>query len=317
MDWNDIQYFLALARLGSVRAAGTSLNVSHSTVARRIEALESRLAVRLFDRNREGYTPTEAGRQMLPGAERIEQEMAALTRGLAGQDERLSGVVALTCCDNYVAGLLLRILKPLCQTYPEIELCITTDSRLFDLSKREADLAIRALPVGAQPPEYLIGAKLAPVVLANYVATAHASRLDPDSQGASPRWLSFEPRPLQEEMIARSSYPRVLPWGAFSCLELMAHAAGEGLGLVMLPTYVGDRDPALRRLAHPDLRHMGDLWLLSHPDLRENARLRVARARVLEGWNGFEALFRGEGWPADEPDRPEIAPGSAVKPCVQ
>jgi DNA-binding transcriptional LysR family regulator len=317
MDWNDIRYFLALARLGSVRSAGASLGVSHSTVARRIEALEAQLAARLFDRNRDGYTLTEAGQQMRPGAERIEREMSSLERGLVGQDERLSGVISITCCDNYIAGLLLRILKPLCHSYPEIELHLTTDSRLFDLSKREADLAIRALSVEAQPPEHLIGVKLAPLKLANYVATAHAPRLDPDCVGAAPRWASFEDRALQEQMIETSSYPNLSAWGAFSALELLVRAAREGVGLVMLPTYVGDTEPALRRLAHPDLRHVGDLWLLSHPDLRDNARFRVARTRLIEGVKTYEALFRGEGWPKDAPDGPEIAPGNSGGRCVQ
>jgi DNA-binding transcriptional LysR family regulator len=313
MDWNDIRYFLALARLGSVRAAGTSLGVSHSTVARRIEALEAQLATRLFDRNRDGYTLTEAGHQMIPGAERIEREMSALERGLVGQDERLSGVVALTCCDNYVADLSLRILKPLCQSYPEIELCLTTDGRLFDLSKREADIAIRAMPVGAHPPEHLIGVKLAPVMLANYVAIEHAQQLDPDCQGSNPRWASFDQRTIQEEMIERSSYPEVPPWGSFSSLELLVGAARRGIGLVMLPVYVGDREPALRRLAHSDLRHVGDLWLLSHPDLRDNARFRVIRTRLVEGLKPYEALFQGAGWPTNVTGCSEIAPGSPTR----
>ena len=122
MDWNDLRHFLALARLGWARAAGASLGVSHSTVVRRVEALEVRLSARLFDRNREGYSLTEAGRQMLPGAERVEREMATLERGLVGQDERLEGSVAVTCCDNYVARLLLAHMTPFCELYPDIEL---------------------------------------------------------------------------------------------------------------------------------------------------------------------------------------------------
>lgn len=78
MDWNDVRHFLALARTGSVRAAGASLGVSHSTVARRVEALEAQLGTRLFDRHRDGYLLTAEGRQMLPSAERVEHEMAAL-----------------------------------------------------------------------------------------------------------------------------------------------------------------------------------------------------------------------------------------------
>ena len=307
MDWNDVRYFLALARIGSVRGAGASLGVSHSTVARRVEALESRLAVRLFDRNRDGYCLTEAGRQMMPGAERVEYEMSALERGLVGQDGRLSGPVALTCCDNFVADLVLRELGAFCQAYPDIELCFTTDSRPFDLSKREADIAIRTLARGSSPPEHLIGRKLVPVVVANYISIEHVHLLDPEVEGSQPRWASFEDRKTHEMMIAGTHYADVPSWGGFSTLELLARAAGEGLGFVMLPTYVGDRDPALRRMAHPDVRHVADLWLLSHPDLRDNARLRATRESVTRALKNHTPLFEGEGWSVDAPGCPKIA----------
>ena len=293
MDWNDVRHFLALARLGSVRAAGASLGVSHSTVARRVEALEAQLSARLFDRNRDGYTLTEAGRQMVPGAERVEREMASLERGLAGQDERLEGRVALTCCDNVVAGLLLSELGALCDEFPGIELSVNTDSRAFNLSKREADIAIRTLGCGAQPPEHLIGSKLVPVTIASYVAIAHADRLDPDIAGSSPRWASFEDRGFHEAVVAGSSYPDVPIWGCFTSLELLVHAAEQGLGLAMLPTYVGDPLPSLRRLHKPDLRHFADLWLVSHVDLRDNARFRATRERITECLIGQRPLFEG------------------------
>jgi DNA-binding transcriptional LysR family regulator len=163
------------------------------------------------------------------------------------------------------------------------------------LSKREADIAIRTLPKEAAPPEHLIGLQLVPVVLANYVCRAQADRLDPELVGNETRWISVEPRRYQEEMIAGCSYPDVPAWGAFSSLELLVQAACEGLGVVMLPTYVGDPLPALRRLAQPDLRHMADLWLLSHPDLRNNARLKATRAQVAQAIKAQASVFRGEG----------------------
>lgn len=173
-------------------------------MARRVEGLEERLCARLFDRNRDGYTLTDAGRQMLAGAQRVEGEMAALERGLAGQDERLSGGVALTCCDHYVAELLLRELTGFCRSFPDIELSVTTDSRAFDLSKREADVAIRTLPRGTQREQHLIGRRLVPVTVASYVATAHQEALDPEHEGSEPRWVSYEERAIQEVMIAGS-----------------------------------------------------------------------------------------------------------------
>jgi DNA-binding transcriptional LysR family regulator len=280
VDWDDVRHFLALARLRSVRAAGTSLGVSHSTVTRRVDALECRLGARLFDRSRDGFTLTDVGRQILPEAEHIEAQMSALERRVVGKDEALAGSVAVTCCDPFVAAIVLAGLRGFCAEHPEIELSFNSDSRPFDLAKREADIAIRALALGATPPESLIGREVAPLVLASYVATAHATELDPDRPGTSARWIGFDDPKIMRELVETSSYPHLPAWGAFSSLELLVQAAREGLGIVMLPTYVGDGDPSLGRLASPDLRHLANLWLLSHPDLRNNARIRATRAAV-------------------------------------
>lgn len=293
MDWNDVRYFLALARLTSVRAAGKSLGVSHSTVARRIEALEAQLSTRLFDRSQDGYVLTVAGHQMVGRAEAVEREMTVLERALVGQDQRLAGTVTITCADNFVADLLLQSLGEFCVQHPDVELRFTVDGRYFDLSRREADLAVRVLAVGASPPEYLLGTKLAPVILGSYVAIVHAWRLDPEVVGNATRWLGFEDRKMSERMIAGSSYPAIPAWGAFSSLETILQAARAGLGLVQLPVYVGDQDPNLRRLQRPDLRPMADLWLLCHPDLRHTARVQATRAVIARTFEENVGLFQG------------------------
>lgn len=205
--------------------------------------------------------------------------------------------MSVTCCDGYVADIAVSGLADLCAEYPEIELGLSTDSRAFDLAKREADLAVRTLPRGGQPPEHLIGTLVAPVTLASYVARAHADRLDPgrpDVASRDTRWIAFEDRRSLQLMVAASSHPDVQPWGTFSSFHLMVRAARDGLGIVMLPTYVGDREPALTRLTHADLRHVADLWLLCHPDLRDNARVRVVRNRLRALLDGHAPLFRGE-----------------------
>ena len=281
------------------------MGVSHSTVSRRVEALEGKLSARLFDRNRDGYILTDAGRDMLPRAERVEGEVAALERDLVGQDDRLEGPVAITCCDVYVSELLVRVLTPMCATHAGIELCMSTDSRAFDLSKREADIAVRTLRAGSQPPDHLIGRKVAPVVICNYVARAHAERLNPAQPDT--RFIAFEDRRTVEAMIAASSYPKVPAWGGFSSIPLLVQAARHGLGLVILPTYVGDAETDLIRLPQPDLRHLADLWLVSHADLRDNARFRTTRRHVAEGLKQHLPLFRGL-WPGGAPEGPEIAP---------
>ncbi|MBL4684948.1 MAG: LysR family transcriptional regulator [Nannocystaceae bacterium] len=304
MDWDDVRYFLALSRVGSVRTAGASLGVSHSTVARRVEALEVQLGARLFDRSRGGYTLTAAGLQMLPSAERVEVQMSALELEVAGQDERLEGPVRLTCCDHYVSEMMVQELTVFCGAHPAIELAITTDSRSFDLSKREADIAVRTLAVDDEPAEHLLGRSLVGVFAANYVATAHAHRVDPEHQGSRPRWVAFEERKFFDAMVAASSYPDVPAWGAFSSLALLLQATRAGLGIGMLPCYVADRDPTLRRLLKPDLQHVANLWLVSHPDLRNNARFRAARECVSQALCRRKSLFEGRR-PSGCPDDAE------------
>lgn len=293
MDWDDVRHFLALARTGSVRAAGASLRVSHSTVARRVEALEARLGVRLFDRHRDGYQLTDAGREMVEVAERVEREMATLERGLVGRDARLEGPVRVTCTDRFVAKILVDSLAGLCARHPELELQVDADSKNLDLSKREADIALRALVSDAIPPEHLLGRRLVPIVLASYVAVAHAERLDPERGGSAARWLGSDRARLAESLVASSSYPELPVWGAFDG-ELMIQAALAGLGLVMLPTYMGDQEPGLARLTKPDLRHLADFWLLGHSDLRDNARLRAARETIVAALLERASLFRGD-----------------------
>ena len=293
MDWNDVRHFLALARTGSVRAAGARLGVSHSTVARRVEALEQQLNARLFDRSRDGYALTDAGQQVLPGAERIEREMSAIERGVVGQDERLEGPVALTCCDTYVSALLIDGLVPFCEAHPGIALRLTADSRPFDLSRREADIALRVKGLDAQPPEHLIGQRSVPVVMASYVSVAHRARRDPEREGSHPRWLGFDDGPVQRQLLDQGSYPELPIWGAFASLELAVQATRAGMGIGMLPTYVGDTDPSLVRLDRPDLLHVAQMWILCHPDLRTNARFRAARHAVSQILTAHADLFAG------------------------
>jgi DNA-binding transcriptional LysR family regulator len=292
LDWDDVRHFLALARTGSVRAAGARLEVSHSTVARRVEALEARLGVRLFDRHRDGYLLTAAGSEMVISAERVELEMSALERGLAGQDTRLEGAVRVTCTDPQMAQILLSGLTTFCHMNSGIELEIEADSRYSDLSRREADVALRALPPNSSPPEHLIGRRVAPITVCSYVARAHAQAIGPES-GAM-RWLGSSRRKIMEVVVASSSYPHVPIWGSFEGSEVLLAAARAGLGCVILPTYMADPDPELVRLDRPDLRHMADFWLLSHADLRDNARLRAAREVIQKTLATRDPLFRGE-----------------------
>ena len=131
------------------------------------------------------------------------------------------------------------------------------------------------------------------MMCASYVAVEHERRLDPELEGSEPRWIAFEDRRQIETLIGESSYPEVPAWGAFSSLGLMVQAVRQGFGIAILPCYAADPDPALRRLSKPDVRHLADLWLVSHPDLRDNARLHEARASVTRAVRRRAPLFDG------------------------
>jgi DNA-binding transcriptional LysR family regulator len=287
MDWDDLRFFLALARSGSIRGAGAELGVSHTTVARRVDGLEEKLGARLFDRHRDGFVLTEAGHRLVPTAVRVEDEVAAAARDLAGRDARLAGPVRVTCGDEVLAGLLFDALAEWCQAHPEVDLQLVVDGRPFNLAKGEADVAVRVLARGASPPEYLVGQRVAPLVVASYGAREPALSL------ACPRWLGFPDARALGELVRGSSYPDLPVWGSFSTLSLMVRAAARGLGWAMLPTYVGDAEPALVRLPTPDLRHVADLWLLHHPDLKANARVQAARSALKACFSRNQARFDG------------------------
>ncbi len=289
MDWDDLRYFLAVARLGTVRAAGDQLAVAHTTVARRVEALEERLATRLFDHHRDGYVLTEAGRRLMPAAEAVESGVHALTRELAGRDARLEGPVHVTCGDDYVAAQIVADLAPWCRVNPGVELQVSTDGRAYDLARGEADLAVRALLVGSSPPAYVVGHRLAPIRVAPYVGLDHAARLTPPQPDA--RWLGYPDMRVMAEMVRAQPWSGLPVWGAFNGLAPMVAAVSEGLGLALLPVYVGDVEPALVRVAGGVVRHAAELWMLHHPDLRETARVQAVRHLIRQGFSRRTELF--------------------------
>lgn len=293
MDWDDLRYFLALARAKTVRGAGAALGVSHATVSRRVEALEERLGARLFERSASGFGLTEAGEAALATAAALEAGVAELERGVLGVDGRLEGPVRITTWDAAVADLVLPALSALIAENPGITLELSADPRPVNLNLREADIALRVLAAGASPPEHLLGRRLTPMAMASYVGRDHADRLDPDRGGAGARWLAFDDRALTARIVAASSHPHLPLWGAFRDLPVLAAAARAGLGLAMLPCYVGDADPGLVRLTRPDLHEPAEVWLLSHPDLRATARLRAVRACLRDAFAAASDRLRG------------------------
>ncbi|MEM7226212.1 MAG: LysR family transcriptional regulator [Pseudomonadota bacterium] len=264
MNWDDLRTVLAIARAGSLVGAAERLGVSHPTVFRRLGALEARLGVRLFERARSGTTATPAGEEMAAQAAELEERVGTLERRLLGRDLRPAGTLRVTTTDTLLYGLLAPILAQFRAAHPEIELEIALSNEPFNLSKRDSDVAIRPT---TRPPEPLVGRKVSAIALAVYGVRVREPEDLPwigldDSLSGLPlaRWLAARnhPAPLRLNSL-------------YACCE----AARAGLGRTLLPCFLGDPAPELVRLGAPIDELEGELWLLTHPDLRKVARVRV------------------------------------------
>lgn len=270
-NWDDLRVFLAVARAGSLSGAARALGVNHSTVFRRIGAFEEALGVRLFDRLPNGYVLTAAGEEMRDSALRVEEEIAALGRMITGQDLRLSGTVRITTVDMLALGLLPRHLASFRRAYPGIEIELIVGNVTLNLSRREADVALR---VGNEPPEMLFGRRVGRLVFAVYgSASAYANGAGTPLEEQS--WIGFD---AEHEAIVRrfaQFLPEVRPGYRVNSVAAAIAAARAGIGLAPLPCGLADLEPDLVRIAPlPDTFTL-DLWLLTHEDLRRTARIRA------------------------------------------
>ena len=275
MNWDDLKYFLALARQGTVSGAGRALNVRHTTVARRISILEETLGSRLFDRTPLGYVLTQVGENLVPHACDIEERVNTADREVLGMDIRLSGSLRLASSYDLFNRLVTPKLKTFTDKYPGIELELVSSTALIDLSSREADIALRISP---KPPEHLIGQSVVPLSHGIYGTQAYLNNHKPGNQHQLILWCDDEAQP---DWVCEH-FPDANVVARTSDVMTMMEAVKNHLGLARLPCYVGDADPDLRRL-HLSLTHSDwSVWILSHRDLRTTARVRACREFLVE-----------------------------------
>lgn len=274
MNWDDVKIFLALMRFGTVRAAAEKLKISHSTVARRIDALETKLAVRLFDRMPSGYVLTLVGEDMLNVAENIEEEMEGLERRIVGQDHKLSGSIKVSMVDALATHLLMPYLAEFTAKYPDIELELETTYSAVNLDVREADIALRFT---ATPPDHLIGRRLLTCATSTYASQTYIENhaLKPEQQGKTGNWIGFGQHGAFPNWVKKSEYPTLAARGQILSLNVQLEACRAGMGLSMLPCFMAEKEVDLERLSEPRLDPKFELWILTHRDIRSNARVRI------------------------------------------
>jgi DNA-binding transcriptional LysR family regulator len=276
IDWTDLQFVLALAGSRSLAAAARGLGVSHTTVLRRVAALEASQGVRLFERLRTGYALTAGGEEMLAAAQAVSEVVTDLERKLAGRDLRLEGLVRVATVDTLSTSLLPPILAKFHADHPAVTVDLAVSPTLADLTHREADVAIR---ISNDPPEGLIGRRICQVGLGVYRARQSAgSRLRFEDLTVQ-RWIGPS-EALAATNVARWMRDRVHNSQIILRVDSivgMAEAAAAGIGLAALPCYLGDSMPRLERACDTGVAaaRPAELWVLTHEDLRRTARVRA------------------------------------------
>ena len=298
MQWDDLRYVLAVYSTGSVAAAARRLNVSNVTVFRRLKIMEKQLGVRLFDRTRKGYMATPPALEIVRQAERIEDEVGALERRIWRQDQELSGVVRITAPDSTGAFVVAPLIGELHQLHPNITIELNLDNRVFNMSKRDADIAIRPT---TSPPENLIGHRLTPLVYAPFAAKKLMGRSKSRKHDlASLPWVGLDSSytggsavTVYQRYVERNATSGRIILRVNSALA-MAHAVRDGVGLGVLTCIGAARLGGLVQVGPAIDELRSDLWILSHPELRDVARVASVYAFLREAITRLRPLFLGE-----------------------
>ena len=293
MNWEDIRLFLALARSGSARATAAKEGMSHSTVTRRVDLLESDLGVKLFDRDVRGYRLTTAGETMLVSTLRAEDALLTARRQLQGRDAQLSGEIRLTMSDVIATHLLMPHLVEFSASYRDIDLNVLISDDPFNLSRREADVALRFMRVGSNPPEDLIGRKLATMGSCYYASDSYLAKNDLWSADCDARWIGWDDDERFPEWVRESPFPQFPVYVRLNNVLLQAEATRCGMGLAALPCFLGDSVEGVTRIPKCKPYYNFDIWMLSHPDLRDAARLRTFRAFIADVIEQKKGLLAG------------------------
>jgi DNA-binding transcriptional LysR family regulator len=270
-DWEEIRTFLAVARAGTLAAAGRVLGVDYTTVGRRIRALEKELGLTLFERVRDRYVLTEPADGLREAAERMEDGALALERRALGADRTVSGVLRVATTDALAQILVLPALQVLHERHPEIRVVLLTGGARLDIARREADVALRYVRPDAGE---LVSRRVARVAAAFYASRDYLARrpapAKPDSFAghdvvAPEAWMRSWSRPLPDaRYVLRANN-----------MSALVQAAGLGLGIGILHCWMADSHPELVRLWPDEMLEHDDVYLVLHQDVQRTGRVRA------------------------------------------
>ncbi len=278
LDWDDLAVFLATAQGGTLAAAGESLGINASTVHRKLADLEAQLNARLFDRSQRGYALTASGEELLEHVQAMESEVLALRRKISGRDARLEGIVRVATVDDLAIRFVTGVIRDFRALHPGVSVELSIQAEFADLTRRQADVAIR---FGLEPREPdLVVRHIARVEVALYGGTSYLRRhgvprrpedLRAHSVLRGDRRLAKLP---VEKFMDRYADPAKVALRSNSMLARLA-AVRDGVGIGFLGYFMAERERTLTRLPFVFPNAGTDLWMVVHVDLRRSARVRA------------------------------------------
>lgn len=278
LNWDHLRIFLAVMRATSLRQAAERLGISHPTLRRRLDALEEQLGVKLFVRHTDGLHATPEASSLLSHAEHVEESIHAFGRCLDSTNPTLEGKIHVTAADILVSELMAPALAEFAAKWPAIKLYIETSYELVDLGTRKADVAFRIVGHGNTLDGALAGRKAATMYSAVY--------------GEGEQWLSWWEE--EEHRVWLQRYPAPLPDYPTHCVMNNAYALRAaclaGMGLCVMPCHMAPQ--GLKR--HTEPIPSADIWVLVHPDLRRNPRLRLFRDEMVASLKDLQPVLAGE-----------------------
>lgn len=286
--------FEAVVRHRSLRAAAHALGLHHATLSRRVERLEDRLGARVLERRQGGISVTPAGEVLSHAAADFAERLVEVRRRVSGTDRALRGTVTLTAPATIAEACLAPRMRGFAERYPEMDLRIKVTYATLDLARGEADVAIR---VSDAPLDTLVGKRVLTLHQGAYATPAYFARIARGEE--TPRWICWSRGPAFRRAVARTPWPDAPLWGEFEDVTTQVALAREGVGLAFLPAFCGEREPRLARAPGTKLQKGSDVWVLTHPDLRNTARIRAAMAFAETALRADKALFTGADTRAD------------------
>lgn len=285
MDWDNARIFLAIHRVGTLRGAAEQLQIDQATAGRRLAAMEKSLGARLFLRTPAGYVATPAGELAAAAAERMEQGAEQLMRQMQGIDERLCGVVRVAATDTMAKHFLMPAIRKLHAAHPNIRVVLSTSTQITNLTRREADLAVRTLRPSS--PD-LIARHLRRLTTGLYASAEYLEQHGVPQAGNafSGHDVAIYQRaisPRQSEAICGESIANARVTMEVSSGLMLEEALAAGLGIGALPVHIGNASPGLVRV-WPERSEPYDIWLVLHSDLNRSARVRAVADAIIASY---------------------------------